>query len=280
MPLVKDLALIASGPLAGIINQLGARKVHRWTLTNLDTNETLEGQFGPLDPRETPGPSAYVEHNSLGSDKPITQYVMGAADSFSFGAHFFAMAEDDEAPATKIKVLKQWARRDDNLGRPPVVSFNLGENAQLQFGPAVITSIGDLSYFDPPKHHGGIQAVTAQVTLRQYIPYSVESTPAPETRYHHVRLGDYYELIAYNEYRDPMLGDVIRARNPELLTLEVGDIVPLPSGEALRTASRKPRSLVFTTTLSSQETIQKINKREAFDRHSDNYYSPIIITEL
>lgn len=276
----KDLALVAAGPLAGIFNAIAARKVHRWTLTNMDTGEVLEGQFAPVDAKESPGASEYAEHSSLGRDKPIMQYVRGGADTFSYGANFFAMSETDEAPSTKIKVLKRWARRDNNIGRPPIVSFNLGENAQLQFWPAVIASVGEISYFDPPKYHGGIQAVNTRITLRSYTPYSVESTPAPETRYHHAKQGDYHELVAYYEYGDPGLGDVIRARNPEKSSLTTGDVVPLPSAEALRTSSRKPRSISFTTTTSSQDSIQKVNKRDAFDRHSSNYFSPIIKTGL
>lgn len=279
-PIVKDLALVAAGPLAGIFNALAARKVHRWTLTNMDTGEVLEGQFAPVDAKEVPGNSEYAEHSSLGRDRPIMQYVKGSADAFSYGVHFFAMSEQDETPATKIKLLKKWARRDSYLGRPPIVSFNLGENAQLQFWPAVIASVGEIAYFDPPKYHGGVQAVTATVTLRGYTPYTVESTPAPETRYHHSKQGDYYELIAYQEYGDPGLGDVVRARNPEKATLATGDIVPLPSAEALRTSSRKPRSIPFTSTISSQDSIQKTNKREAFDRHAGNYFSPTIKTNI
>ena len=280
MGLVRDLAQIAAGPIAGFINALGARKVHRWTLDNIDTGERLEGQFGPINPTENPGNPNYAEHSSLNRDKPITMYTHGNADTFAFGIQWYAEHETDETPAKKIAVLKKWIKRMDDLARPPLVYFYVGDDAQLSFGPATIINIGDIVYFDPPKHLGGIRGVTTTVGLKAYTKWSLQSKPAPETRYHHSRQGDYYELVAWQEYRNPMLGDVVRKRNPEKVSLAVGDIVPLPSAEAIRSTTVKPRSIVFLNTQTTKVSPQKTLRQSAFDNHDRSYVSSIIKTEL
>jgi len=260
---------------AGLLNQGGAKKIHRWTLTNEDTGEKIEGQFAPINPTEKPIISAYAEHTSLGREKPILMYTKGNSAEFSFGILFYALSEDDDLPAAKIQALKTWARRRDNLGRPPLVSFSVG-NGDLQFGPAVIVGIGDISYFDPMKHGGGIRGVNTSVTLRAYTTWSVISVPPPETRYHHAKIGEYFEFIAYHEYGSPLLGVVIRHRNPEIVELEAGDTVPLPSLDAIKTESTAPNSKPFSNILLKKSGIEKDNRNLVFGRKNVSYFSALI----
>jgi hypothetical protein len=280
MGIVRDVAQVGLGAFNEFFNSLGSRKVHRFTLKNLDTQEELEGQFGPVDPKEIPGNSTYAEHTSLNRDKPILMFTHGGADSFSFGAFWFAKSEDDDTPFKKITVLKKWGRRDDFLARPPIVAFWVGSEGDLTFGPAVISSIGEISYYDPPKHGGGIRGVATTVTLREYTQWQIESEPPPETRYHHARQGDYLELIAWQEYRNPMLGDVVRRRNPSIVQLQVGDVVPLPSAEALRTSRIRPTSIPFLNTQSSKSSPQKDLRQSSFTRYDRTYVSGVIPSGL
>jgi hypothetical protein len=284
MPLIRDIATISAGLLNGrskqpeskTKNSIGARKVHRFALKNLDTGEELEGQFGPINPTENPGNPNYAEHSSLNRDKPILMFTHGNSDSFSFGAQWYADHESDDTPSKKITALKKWKKRDENLGRPPLVSFRVGTEGELAFGPAVITEIGAIAYFDPPKYGGGVRGVTTTVTLRSYTEWNLVSEPAPETRYHHARTGDYYELICWHEYKNAMLGDVIRKRNPTKLSLGVGDVVPLPSAEALRTSRLRPSSIPFMNTQTSKLSPQKDLRSSAFRLHDRPYVSSII----
>lgn len=275
MALGKDLALVASGPAGQLLNQLMARKVHRWVLKNVDTQEKLEGQFGPVNPTEIPGNPTYAEHTSLNRDKPIVMFTHGTADSFSFGVEFFAVNEDDDSPEQKIAVLKSWIKRDADLARPPIVTFWIGDN-KLAFGPAVIASLGEIKYYDPPKHGGGVRALSTAVTLRAYTAWKLESTPAPETRYHRVKEGEYFEMLAWIEYKTPMLGVEIRRRNPEMLDLSAGDTVPLPSAEAIRTVSIQPSSITFKDTQTTKPSPQKDLRAEGFDRRGGDYISGIL----
>lgn len=271
--LLATMAQVAA--FAGVLNQNSSRRVHRWTLVNEDTRETMEGQFAPISPVERPGNSHYAEHSSLSRDKPIMMYTRGDSAEFSFGIMFFANHEDDDIPAAKIQALKTWARRRDNLGRPPIVSFSVG-NGDLRFGPAVISAIGDINYSDTLKHGGGIRMVSTTLTLRAYTPWTVIAVPPPETRYHHAKQGEYFELIAQAEYGNPMLGIVIRNRNPEIAQLEIGDVVPLPSIDAIKTESTAPRSLQFSNILRQKPGIEKTNRAEAYDRFNVSYVSATV----
>jgi len=276
MAIARDLAQIAAGPLLGpLINSLGARKIHRWVLENLDTGETVEGQFGPVSPTKIPGNPQYAEHTSLGRETPIIQYTHGTADGFRFTAVWFAVHEDDSTPEKAIKVLENWKSRDADLARPPRVSFSVGDG-QMSLLEGVISELGEISYFDPPKYGGGIRGVSVQVTLKEYTRYELITEPAPETRYHHVRQGEYYELIAYFEYRTPELGDIIRKRHPTKISLVENDIVKLPSAEAIRTIPVRPTSMVFKNTLLIKDSVQKQLKVSVFDRNDRAYTSPII----
>jgi hypothetical protein len=211
----------------------------------------------------------------LNRDKPIAMYTHGTADSFAFGVFLFATEEDDDSPKEKIEVLKSWIRRDSNLARPPIVSFWIGDN-QLAFGPAVIVSLGEIKYYDPPKHGGGIRGLATTVTLRAYPAWKLESMPAPETRYHKVRLGDYFELLAWIEYRAPMLGVELRRRNPDKLYLEVGQTVPLPSAEAIRTVRIQPTSTTFKNTQTTKPSRQKDLRAAMFELRGGSYVSGIL----
>lgn len=280
MPVARDLAQIAAGPLLGpLINSLGARKVHRWVIENLETGETIEGQFGPVSPTKLPGNPQYAEHTSLGRDTPIVQFTHSTADGFSFTAVWFAVHEDDNTPEKAIKVLENWKTRDPDLARPPRVSFTVGDG-QMSLLEGVIAELGEISFFDPPKHGGGIRGVTVPVTLKAYTKYELITEPAPETRYHRVRQGEYFEMIAYFEYRNSDLGDIVRKRHPTKLSLVEGDIVKLPSAEAIRTIPVRPTSLVFKNTLLNKDSVQKQLKTAVFDRNDRAYTSPIIPTGL
>jgi len=276
MGIARDLTQIAAGPLLGpLINALGARKVHRWVMLNLETGESIEGQFGPVNPVKSPGNPQYVEHTSLGRETPIIQYTHSTADRFSFTAFWFATYENDDTPEKAIKVLENWKQRDPDLARPPRVGFSVGDG-QMSLLEAVIDGLGDISYFDPPKHGGGIRGISVPVTLRAYTKYELVTEPAPETRYHRAREGEYFELIAFFEYGAPDLGDIIRKRHPTKLSLVENDIVKLPSAEAIRTIPIRPTSTVFKNTLLLKDSVQKQLKNAVFERNNRAYTSPII----
>ena len=292
MGLVRDLSTVAAGPVAGVVNKLGARKVHKFKMVNLETKQELKGQFGPIDPGEDIS-VAWQQHTTLGRQNPILQFLHGNADTFSFTAFFFSMhqggslgsvlsgsfgslgAKDDKTPEKSLDVLRSWARVDNNKGRPPRVSFTVGDG-KISIDQAVITALGRITYFYPPKESGGIRGVTIPITLLKSSEYSLETFTPVETRYHRVKTGEYYELITYREYGSAILGDVIRKRHPDKQELTEGDVVKLPSIEAIRTERVEPKSIPFYKGYTTKTTATKQLRQEVFERNDFVYYSAIV----
>jgi hypothetical protein len=270
-----NVARVAAGAFGPLLSSLFTKRIHRWELSNLDTKEKVKGQFGPSDLKEQPGVSVYAEHTSLNRGEPILQYVHGSGDQLTFNAYFFATDDKDETPAKILKVLKNWSKRDPKLLRPPLVAFTLGDG-EVSMRSAVM-SLGDVQYYDPPKERaGGIRGWNSTITLRAYTKFELKSEPLPQTRYHRAKQGDYFEYLAYFEYGNPMLGDLVRKQHPDKLLLSEGEVVTLHSVESLRTTAVKPRSLIFQGVTSTKTSDQKTLRQDVVDRNSLSYSSSIV----
>jgi hypothetical protein len=286
MGTVTSVVSIAAGPLAGLVNssayrkarpakmpKFEARKTHPFKMSNLENGQELKGQYGPVNPNEDISVS-WQTHTTLGRQNPILQYLHGNANTFTFTAYFYSANENDSIAEKSLDVLRSWTRRDQDLGRPPRVSFTVGDG-KMAMPEAVITSLG-IAYYDPPKHSGGIRAVSIAVSLMQYTQFSLETTVLGETRYHRVKTNEYYELITYNEYNSALLGDVIRKRHPEQQELTEGDTVKLPSIQVIRTEKVEPKSIPFYKGYTTKETDTRSLRQEVFARNNFNYFSAII----
>lgn len=284
MPLSPtDIALIAAGPLNGLLNpDMGREEVARydakdrlsivWHMRNLDDGSELEGQFPPEDPTLNLS-STYGQHTTLNRENPIIQFLHGDADTFSFTARYYAMHANDNMPTKQFATLASWRLRDPTLARPPRVAFTLGNI--IPFPEAVIVGLGNISYSEP-KQDGDIREVSLRVDLLRYTKYSLLTTPEPETRYHRARTGDYFELLGWQEYRDPMLGDIIRRDHPDKTELTEGDVVRLPSYGAVKGSIVKPASIPFFKAYTSKNTATRRNRIQAFEDRDLDYVSAII----
>lgn len=214
----------------------------QWTIYNLDTDEKLVGQFEAEGLSEEWG-SAYVEKWALNREHAILQFVHGNSDMLTFSGRLFQKNDTDVNPKKKLGLLRKWKSRDRKLRRPPILSFWVGD-AHISMTDCVIERISPT--YDRPTVFGGLRGVTFSITLRQRWPYDVELGVATgETRYHNVRQQDYYEMLALREYGKALWGDTIRQRHPALPELEIGDVVKLPSSEALRGTRVKPQSIAL-----------------------------------
>lgn len=283
MPWTTDLALIAAGPLAGVLNpdmrqeEVGAYtpkdvRIVVWHMRNLEDGSELRGQFPAEDPVLELA-TAYGQHSSLNRQNPIVQFLRGEADTFSFTARFYALHSGDRTPTKSIETLQSWRMRNATLARPPRVAFTFGNI--VPFPEAVITSLSGLSYSEP-KPDGDIREVSVTVGLLRYEKFSLEDKPEPETRYHRAKQGDYYELLTWQEYRSPMLGDSIRKDHPDKQTLVEGDIVRLPSYGAVRGRLIEPTSVPFYKSYTRKDTAQRRLRQDEFTRHDRSYVSAIL----
>ena len=249
-------------------------RTRKWYIRNEETGETLQGQF-PAKGLTLEVGSNYVQHTALNRQSAILQYLNGKNDTLTFQSMFYSLdATTDFLIEDRINKLISWARRDSANGRPPVVTFWVGNGFVEQ--TSVIDSVAGIT-FEEPTVTGGLRQVSFTVNLLKHEEFDLNETEITETRYHRARERDYFELLCYYEYDTPTLGDVIRRRHPETPNLQPGDIVKLPSVQAIRTEKLTQRSIALKTAFGRKSTPQRTLRQKFFDLRSDSYVSHIVV---
>ena len=261
-------------PLIGIGASLASNFIPNmrvWNMINLDSNETIQGQFAAEGlTRELS--ASWGQFVSLNRQHPILQFVHGNLETISFDARFFKTNAIAQNPQKLLDKIESWCRIDSKLRRPPVIQFWIGD------GHLTIncTIVGINIKYARPDFFGGLKDVSFTVSLLQFQPFSLEDAEQTDTRYAKGRDGDYYELLAYAEYGNAMLGDVIRKMHPQYSTIIAGDTIKLPSIEGVRTKTVEQKSMCLKTGFGKKDTMQKRLVMSCFDRRSGSYVSHII----
>lgn len=243
-----------------------------WFLANVDTGQILQGQFEPLDAQKTIKAN-YGHHTALSRNKGILQFLTGDNDTFTFQAFMYSQHAAQSIDAD-LATLESWTRPDSKLGRPPTLSFWVGDG-HVQIIDCVIESLS--TSYGRPTFLGGLRQAQVNISLREYKPFSLTDTGVYETRYHRTAARDYYELICQREYNDPMMGDVIRKRHPTKPTLYVGAVVKLPSIEAIRTEVVTQTSIALAGAYSKKNTPQRQLRLEMFEKRNRSYVSHVLV---
>jgi len=246
----------------------------KWSIRNEDTDETLQGQFSPQSLTQEVG-NNWAQHTALNRANTIIQYLNSKADTLSFQGMFFTR---DTSVSTlvqeRIDKLISWARRDPDLGRPPIVTFWVGNGYITQ--QSVIEGISGIEWGEADIL-GHIRTVSFTVNMIQYIEFDFNATEVRETRYHKARDRDYFEFLTQREYGNPSMGDVIRKRHPELAVLTPGDTVKLPTFAAIRTDKVTQKSIALQGAFGRKDTPQRILKNAVFDRNNRAYVSHVVV---
>jgi hypothetical protein len=255
-----------------------------WNMRNLDTNEVLQGQFEAVAATENVAVN-WEQHTALNRSNSILQFVNKENDTLSFGARFYrdsitgdpllggAPLIGDGNPLGKLAVLKKWTEPDPGLRRPPILEFWVGDG-HIQM-TCVIVNLTDIVY-GRPDFFGGFRDVTLTIDLLKFSTFSLDDEGETDTRYAHAKDRDYYELLAYQEYGNPMLGDVIRKQHPDQPLLEQGDIIRLPSIEGVRNQEITQRSLQLKGGFGRKSTPQKTLVQGFFSKRSTSYVSHVL----
>lgn len=246
-----------------------------WFLQNQTTFQIMQGQFEPVNMSKNVKPN-WVGHTALNRANEILQFLNQSADTVSFDIvlydrdSVFSNAEED------YYLLESWAKPDEIYGnRPPVLTFWVGTGWEMM--DCVIESLSPK--FGRPTWFGNIRSVQASITLRKYTAFDLESKAAGETRYHRAAVRDYYEMLTQKEYGNPMLGDVIRKRHPTKPNVQTGDVIKLPSIEAIRKDKVETKSVALQTAYGKKQTPQRDLRREMFERRNRTYVSHVIIAD-
>jgi len=247
-----------------------------WFMQNEDDpKQKIQGQFVAIDPTEDIS-MKYAMHGALGRQTPIIQFLSGDAikTSFKVKLHgrdlFFTKKMKDD-----LAMLKSWTKIDSKYKRPPVLSFWIG-NEIASMASCVITGLHGIKYGEPTVL-GDLREVELTVNLMEYQAYSIEGEAQGETLYYRTKDSDYYEMMCQKEYGNPMLGDVIRKRNPDKQNVKRADIIKLPSIEIIRRETVEPKSHSLKTAFGKKDTVQRTNRINAFERTNREKVSHIVI---
>jgi hypothetical protein len=246
-----------------------------WFLLNHTTQQTMQGKFAPQNLTKNIKPN-YASHTALSRSNEILQFLNQSADTISFRIIMHDYDSITGTTETDIQLLESWARPDPLYGnRPPILTFWVGQGWGLM--DCVIENLSDIQYEDPVIT-GSMRGLSCNISLRAYSPFSLVSSGKYETRYHRAIIRDYYELLAYREYQNPMLGIIIRNRHPTKPNIQVGDVIKLPSVEAIRKEKAQPKSVALKTLTGKKITPQTILRKEIFDKRNVTYVSHILIS--
>lgn len=252
-----------------------ALDLRSWSMANQTTGEVITGQFEAENVVE--GVSAtWGSEAALNRETPVRQFLHGNSTTLSFQARLFARDSVFNTVKEDLDKIKEWCnKRNLNTGRPPVVTFWAG-NGDLLI-EATINSISNITY-DTLTALGTLRGCSMTIELEQFTPFTLESGPAPETRYAYAKEREYPELMAAREYGDPMLGVIIRQRHPQRPLTQTGDTVKLPSLDAIKNLPRAPSSLALAGVTSRVDSPQKANRDATFERlNARRHWSAVIL---
>lgn len=201
-------------------------------------------------------------------ENPILQFSNGNQRTYTFGARLWAANSDEDIEPIVIE-LERATERDPNLGRPPRWCFVWGTAVNET---VVVQSIGGIRY-DDLRHDGSLRGVTLQMTLLvwRFIDVEITGQPLPSTFYAVIKEGDTWESLALREYKDPILGDLLRRQNPEIMfpTDHVGKVVALPPlNTLLESGVLEPDSAPLQRTAESLEVRADLFEKRASRKSS------------
>lgn len=247
-----------------------------WFLLNQTTSQLMQGKFAPQDLTKNIKPN-YATHVALSRSKEIVQFLNQESDTLTFRAIMHNYDSQTGTSEKDSELLMSWARPDPLYGgKPPILTFWVGRGWAMM--DCIITSISDIRYEDPTIT-GDLRGLSMTVNLRAYSPFSLTEGGQYETRYHRAVTRDYYELISYREYNNPMLGIAIRNRHPDKPNIQVGDVIKLPSLEAIRKEKARPVSIALITLTGKKLTPQVLLRKDIFDKRNLTYVSHVLISE-
>lgn len=247
----------------------------RWYLYNYDTFELFESQFHAEELRHEGVAGAYAERWALGRSHPVTQFLRGELQTVSFRSRLFATTLIESAEE-EIELLKSWTQPDQITNRPPVLEFFVADGGVTYLeNPCVLEAVSDLQ-FHRPTTFGGLRHVEFTITLREYKEFKIQEEAQRETRYHRVKQGEYYELIAYREYKNALLGDPVRKRHPAQATLQPGDVVALPTVSKMLRERTELTSIPLATAFGRKDTPQRALLEEWLELRDETYVSHVL----
>jgi hypothetical protein len=222
------------------------RRQMPWTLQCVDGLHVdqelcyIEGILPPSEPEESGEAGVYASIGIPGRKLPLTQYVRGEEQTFSFQAFFIndpSVGGGPNGDGRRVtshyrRILKRAARPVVALGlRPPKYLFQWGRDL---FFECFVEAIGAITYSSALDGDGDQHTATFSIVLRiieSEDEFEVGPQFAREPASRPVVKGETYETIADAAYNDPMLGVALRQQSkvafPDPDNVEIQEGIPL-----------------------------------------------------
>lgn len=187
-----------------------------WQIRNLDSGALLNPPY-PISEAglRTGAGGAIAEQPRYGFQDPIIQWTSGKGRMLTFSTALFT-EDSTEDIAGKMWDFEFLALKDPDLGRPPICIFTLGDFL------AEMVMVEDVGQDIPPiRPDGKAREVRLDLTLKRYVPFSqtqIDPTKPKKESYFLIVSGAEasYEAISGSFYGDPLKGDRLRKRHPEM----------------------------------------------------------------
>lgn len=214
-----------------------------WSIRNLDSGQLILPPY----PLGDEGLSAtiganYAEQPRVGFQDPIIQWITGRAKVITFRSVMFT--PDSSASITGVFYdFEELVIVDPHLGRPPICQFTLGSGSVLS-EMCVVTSIDP--DIPPVRPDGEPREIVLSFSLLRYVPFSlitIDPTKPAKQSYFLVATSAEasYEAIAKRFYGNPLYGDRLRKRHPDMpMQPIVGKKVRIPSRDLLLSETVEP----------------------------------------
>ena len=224
-----------------------------WSLTSLDTDLKIEGQFVPTDLSEDLSAN-YASQGTLGREVPLRQYQNGSGSNFRFTAKCWAHSQglpagpvgtgiNAESIEGLVDAIKSTVKINKDLGRPDIFTFQVGKAVEL--ASCVVLSVGRIRYDRLRPLDGSLRGVTFSIELAEFVEYDLSITGSgAESLVLPIRDGESFEHLGRRVYNDPKTGEALRRRNPDKAVPGVGDLIHLPPKVSLmRGFKRTPQAV-------------------------------------
>lgn len=218
--------------------------------------DSFHAQFTPEQVQRNVG-SKIEESGGYSVQSPIIQWLGGILETITLRARVFSHHSEDNSAQEKLDAFESLSVQDRNLGRPPIVSFFWGLMVPDGF-PCLIESIGGIEY-DKLRDDASLRGASLDITLKRFTQPFLEQLSVEEdqerTPTRIVKHGETYEMIAYQEYGDPMFGVLLRRMNTRsyfdpnapssIADLKSGDRIKIFPKKDLIHASIRPQSHIL-----------------------------------
>lgn len=269
---------MVSAVIPGLGFQVGTGEAPRtedraWSLLNLDTGESFEFAYEGTNVGFDHG-AGYAQIKAVGRQNPVLQFVAGDLEVLTFTARLFRTSTADSNALLELLLLREWVKIDESLGRPPILSLRMGDG-HLALEQCVLFKVAE-RHVDRMSADGGFKGAEVALTLARYEEFDLSAGLPTESRYHRVRHGEYYEMLAQIEYGDPLVGDALRARNPTKRVLTLGDVVKLPSRRAIAKDALGLRSVPLAAAFARKDSAARANFRDTYDARGAKAVSRVL----